>query len=122
MKRFTRVIGILFGCLFLCLLIAIAAVLTFGEFSASASTSLKSGRSITAVTHTWRGVDVTENSNDTATIDTAGYSIVVTPKQLIVDGHVFATIDGNTKSVVVDVSRGEVAFKADGDLVGTLSR
>ena len=122
MKQFKRLLGVVLGCIFLCLLGAIAFVLTFGEFTGSASTSLKSGRSITAVTHTWSGVDVTTNSKDTATITGASHTIVITPNQLIVDGRAFAQIDQAAKSIVVDVQRSEVAFKADGELVGKLTR
>src|SRR5882757_8713831 len=99
MKRFSTVIGMVLGCLFLLLLLGVAYVITFADISQSASTTLRSGRSITATSHCWNGVDLTEKGNDTVEIDTAGYAIVIAPKRLIVDGHTFATIDGNAKSI-----------------------
>jgi hypothetical protein len=122
MKRFARVIGFVVGCLFLCLLVGIAYVITFAEVSQSASTTLRSGRAITATSHCWRGVDLTEKANGSVEIDTAGHAIVVAPKQLIVDGQTFATINGTAKSVDIDISKSEVAFKVDGERVGSLLR
>jgi hypothetical protein len=122
MKRFVRVLGFVMGSLFLLLLLGIAYIVTFAEISQSASTTLRSGRSITATSHCWNGVDLTEKGNDTVAIDTAGYAIVIAPKQLIVDGHTFATIDGNAKSIDIDISKSKVAFKVDGARVGSLLR
>jgi hypothetical protein len=122
MKRFARVIGLTIGCLFLCLLIWVAYVITFAEVSQSASTTLPSGRSITATSHYWRGVNVSEKSNDTAQIETASYAIIVAPKQLIVDGQTFATIDDKAKSIDVDICTVEIAFMVDGERVGSLVR
>jgi hypothetical protein len=122
MKRVARVIGLIMGCLFLCLLIAVAYIITFAEVSQSASTTLRSGRSINATSHCWQGVNVSETSNDSASIDLAGYTIVVAPKQLIVAGQTFATIDEKAKSIGVDISHDEIAFKVDGKPVGSLLR
>jgi hypothetical protein len=122
MKRFIRVIGVVLGCLFLLLLIGIACIISFAEISQSASCTLKTGRSITATSHIWRSVNVDEKSNGTAELEAAGYVIVVAPKQLIVDGKTFATIDEKAKSVDIDISKGEVAFKVDGERVGSLQR
>jgi hypothetical protein len=122
MKRLSTVVGIALGCLFLCLLMGAAYIFTFVEVSQSASTTLRSGRSITATSHCWQGVNVSERSNDTAQIETAGYAIVVAPKQLIVDGQTFATIDEKAKSIDVDICTGEIAFKVDGERVGSLLR
>lgn len=122
MKRFARMIGIIMACLFLCLLIAVAYIITFAEVLQSASTTLRSGRSINATSHCWQGVDVSETSNDSASIDTAGCTIVVAPKQLIVAGQTFATIDEKAKSIDVDISRDEIAIKVDGQRVGSLLR
>ena len=102
---------------FLC--IVAGAVLSV---SSSASTTLRSGRSIVATSHCWSGVDLTEKGNDFVEIHSAGYSIVVAPKQLIVDGRTFAVIDDKVKSVDVDITKSKIAFKADGDPVGSLVR
>jgi len=122
MKRFARAMGWIIGCLFLCLLFGVAYIITFAEISQSASTALKSGRSITATSHTWWGVNLSEKSNGTVEIETAGYAIVIAPKQLIVDGRTFAAIDEKAKSIDIDISKSEVAFKVDGERVGSLLR
>src|SRR4051812_44873318 len=122
MKRVAPMIGIIMGCLFLGLLIAVAYIITFAEVSQSASATLRSGRSINATSHCWQGVDVSETSNDSASIDTAGYTIVVAPRQLIVAGQTFATVDEQAKSIDVDISHEEIAFKVDGKRVGSLLR
>ena len=122
MKRFSTVVGVVVGCLFLLLLVGVAYIVTFAEISQSASTTLRSGRSITATSHCWNGVDLTEKANDIVEIDTAGYAIVVAPKQLIVDGRTFAAIDDKSKSIDIDISKSEVAFKVDGEQVGSLLR
>ena len=100
----------------------VAYIITFAEVSQSACCTLRSGRSITATSHTWWGVNISEKSNGTVELEGAGYAIVIAPKQLIVDGATFATIDEKAKSVDIDISRGEVAFKVDGERVGSLLR
>ncbi len=56
-------------------------------------------------------------STDTATIRTAGKTIVVEPTRLIVDGELIANIDKEVSKVEVRVERGVVTFVADGEHV-----
>ena len=122
MKKLLRVIGWGIGCLFLLLLLGVGFVVTTADISASAGCTLPSGRSVNPTSHTWRGVDLAQKPNNIVEINTAGYSIVVTPKQLIVDGRTFAEIDDKVKSVDIDITNREIAFRADGDPVGSLVR
>ena len=110
-------------CVIFCLM---AMVLVAGVFvvaaSAGGSTSgtLASGRLVTVRSDAWSLQS--RYSADTATIDTAGYKIMVTPQELKVDGKPVATIDPAVKAVSVNVQDGTVTFLANGKSVGTYTR
>ncbi|MFO0916229.1 MAG: hypothetical protein U0795_24940 [Pirellulales bacterium] len=53
-------------------------------------------------------------SQDTATIQAGGKTIVVKPTSLLVEGVTFAVIDQSVSKVEVTVKGGEVTFVADG--------
>jgi ABC-type proline/glycine betaine transport system substrate-binding protein len=120
-KRLSKIIGILFGSLFLLFLAALAVVLTFGTVEFSSSSTLKSGRTVKVTSDRWSGVD-SQDSIDSTTLKMAGYKIVVTPKQLIVDGQPLAAIDAGVKTVAINDQKGEIKFTADGDPVASLRR
>jgi hypothetical protein len=120
-KRLSKIIGMLLGSLFLLLLAAVAVVLTFGTVSFSTSSTLQSGRTVTVQTDGWGAVD-SQDSRDTATLNMAGYKIVVAPKELIVDGQRLAAIDSSIKTVAINNQKGEITFMADGELVASLRR
>jgi hypothetical protein len=111
--------GGLFAC---CLLLALAigvvvlAVLSGG----STSGTLAGGRAVTTFSDSWY-IDALYKK-DTATIDTAGFRIVVTPDRLDVDGQRIASISAAVKSVNVRVKGGEITFQADGKWVATYQR
>lgn len=77
----------------------------------SAGGTLRSGRSI--MVHSNSLSLSTALSKDTATIDTAGKTIVVMPTQLLIDGAVVAEIDEAVKNVTINVEDGDVSFVAD---------
>ncbi|MBI1323203.1 hypothetical protein GC170_08445 [bacterium] len=61
-------------------------------------------------------------SHDTATIRTAGMTIIVKPTNLEVDGAEVATIGNDVSNIEVRVKRGKVTFVADGEPVATKLR
>jgi hypothetical protein len=86
----------------------------------SAGGTLQSGRSVSATSDSW--YLVCNNSPDTATIKTAGKTIVVAPSKVLVDGHAIAPLDVAVRSVEVKVKRGKVVLVADGNPVTTVTR
>ena len=78
----------------------------------SAGGTLSTGRSV--FTHSDSVALSSTVSQDTATIETAGKTIVVEPTRLIVDGTIVATIKEHVSNVEVVVRRGAVTFVADG--------
>ena len=110
LRRIAQVVFVTFGCLFVLLLIYVAVAMQFS--TSSAGGTLPSGRTVTTQSDSW--YISSGFSNDTATIETAGHSIVVAPTQLTVDGAIYATIAQNVKAVSVTVNDGEISFTADG--------
>jgi hypothetical protein len=82
--------------------------------------TLQSGRSVTATSDSW--YLTCNNSPDTATIKTAGRTIVVAPDRVSVDGKLVAPLDEAACSVEVHVKQGKIEFVADGTPVGTVTR
>jgi hypothetical protein len=78
----------------------------------SAGGTLQSGRSVVTFSDSW--YLSCSNSTDTATIKTAGKTIIVAPDKVTVDGQAIAPLDVAVRSVEVKVKRGEVALVADG--------
>lgn len=84
----------------------------------SAGGTLQSGRSVMAYTdaiYLW-----SNSTTDTATIKTAGKTILVKPTALVVDGTTVARIDEDVTDVRVHVKRGEVTFVTDGTQIETV--
>jgi len=102
---------------FLVVTVAFIALLTAGG---STGGTLANGRSVTANSYSWSLQS--RFSPDSATIDTAGHTIVVAPKQLSVDGKIVARINESVKTVAVNVQRGAITFVADGKTVATHTR
>jgi|GEM_PF-2755447 len=109
----------IFACLLL-LVLAVGVVVLAAFSGGSAGGTLASGRSVTTHSDAW--YLETRFSDDTVTIDTDGYKIVVAPEGLDVDGQRVAVIDAAVKSVVVNVEQGVVTFLADGTSVATYRR
>jgi hypothetical protein len=82
--------------------------------------TLQSGRSVTATSDSW--YLTCNNSPDTATIRTAGRTIVVAPAKVTVDGKLVAPLDVAACEVEVRVKDGQIEFLADGTSVGTVVR
>lgn len=93
----------------LCLAVLIALSLFAGG---SASGTLSTGRTVTA--HSDSLYLFSECSSDTATIKTAGKTIVVRPRSLLVDGQAVGSIDVRVQSVDVTVKDGAITVIADG--------
>ena len=110
LRRMAQVVFVTLGCLFVLLLICLAVAVQFS--TSSAGGTLASGRSVTTQSDSW--YISSGFSNNTATIHTAGHSIVVTPTQLTIDGAIYATIAESIKAVAVTVNDGEITFTADG--------
>ncbi|QDT40911.1 hypothetical protein Pan241w_09700 [Gimesia alba] len=111
--------GIIVFCL--TLMVFVSGILIQGATSGgSASGRLANGRSVQARSDAWSLE--TRFSGDTAMIDTAGYKIVVAPRELKVDGKPVAKIDVAVKAVDVNVQGGTVTFMANGKSVGTYRR
>jgi hypothetical protein len=114
--------AVLFGVagITLVLLLATAALLAIAiGTGSSAGGTLASGRSV--VVHSdsiWLNCQL---SSDTATIQTAGKTIVVAPGGLVVDGRRIAPLDEGAKSVVVNAKRGSITLEADGKNISTSS-
>ena len=100
------------GCLSL-LAVAVFAVGTMP--GGSAATRLASGRDVSI--HSDAFYLTSTYSRDTATIHTAGKTIVVRPGCIVVDGDVLATIDQNTAAIEIRVRRGSIQCLADGNVV-----
>ena len=102
-------------------LLLVCAFLVAAMFAgSSAGGMLSTGRSV--VTHSDSLTLSSTLSSDTATIKTAGKTLVVKPTRLTVDGTIVAIIDEEVSSVEVRVRRGVVTFMADGKLVQTALR
>ncbi|QDV25667.1 hypothetical protein Q31a_39940 [Aureliella helgolandensis] len=78
----------------------------------SAGGTLASGRSV--ITYSDAITLKSAFSADTATIETAGKQIIVSPTALVVDGISVAEIDGKVTDVEVHINSGIVSFIADG--------
>lgn len=101
---FAGIIVATVGCGIMLLLAAVAG--------GSAGGTLASGRSVMTYSD---GLMLTSTfSADTATIRTAGHTIVVAPTELTVDGRTVAKIDESVAGVNVHVQDGTVEFEADG--------
>ncbi|MCA9016857.1 MAG: hypothetical protein KDA77_16105, partial [Planctomycetaceae bacterium] len=99
--------GIIVFCL--TVMVFVAGVVIQGAASGgSTSGTLASGRSVTARSDAW--TLQSRFSGDTATIDTAGYKIVVAPQEVKVDGKPVATIDAAVKAVSVNVQDSTVTI------------
>lgn len=111
MKRVAIAIAVLFSLLLIGLVALIASAVMFSHSSVGAT--LANGRSVSADADSWyMGL---ETAADTATIRTAGRTIVVRPTTLHVDGRSVASIPATTKSVAITVQDGTVTFIADGE-------
>jgi len=119
MSRRQIVYGILGSCCGLVLLLLLFVAWTLNSGMSSGGT-LSSGRMVTASSTSWRLS--TRNSQDTATIETAGHTIVVAPTTLLVDGNKVGTIDAGVKSVSVKVTGGKITFVADGKIVAAFRK
>ena len=106
--------ALLLGAIFtsiLCAGVLIALALSGG----SAGGTLASGRSIMTYSD---GLTLKSNfSADTAIIRTAGYTIVVGPTDLTVDGRTLAQIEESVADVKVHVQNGAIEFVADGSTI-----
>ena len=113
MKLLSKIVAVALGCLFL--LFAAAAVLFFATTSVSTSSvsTLANGRTVTAISDGWGGLDASD-TKDTTTINMAGHKIVVSPTAVMVDGRLYAPIDETVKSVTINAHKGELTFEADG--------
>ena len=110
LRRIAQLVFVTLGCLFVLLLICLAVAVQFS--TSSAGGTLTSGRTVTTQSDSW--YISSGFSNDTATIETAGHSIVVAPTQLTINGAIYATIAKNIKAIAVKVNDGEISFTADG--------
>ena len=100
--------------------ILLAAIFAGGFAGGSAGGTLSTGRNVMAHSDSLSLSKVF--SSDTATIETAGMTIVVQPSSLIVDGTTVAFIDKDVSDVQVKVKQGLVTFEADGKPVQTAVR
>ena len=117
-RRVLKVVGVTFACLLAALVAFVVIALQFA--SGSAGGTLESGRSVMTYADSW--YLGTEFQGDTATIRTAGHTIVVAPTQLSVDGKMLATMDKSIAAVDVTVRDGEIWFVADGTEVARCRR
>lgn len=91
-----------------------------GLLGGSVGGTLPSGRNVTAASDGFAiGM---EYSQDTATIRTCGYTVVVAPARVTVDGQQLATLDPAMKNVDLSIKGGDVTVVADGKTVGTTRR
>lgn len=102
------------------LLIIIAAVIVLSACGllvllpgGSTGGTLSTGRSVTA--HSDSLFLSSQFLRDTATIRTAGRTIVVKPDVMLVDGRAAASIDGGARSVDVTVKNGAITATVDGE-------
>jgi len=107
------VIGLLLFCA-VCLVIVSATMFSHSSVGGSlpAGATLPTGRSISASADSWNiGL---ETSGDSATIRTAGRTILVAPTRVFVDGRFVAPIAAAAKAIEVKVNDGQVDVIADG--------
>ena len=110
-KRIAVIVGCVLSLLFVAAIaFVIVSVTMFPQGSAGAT--LSTGRSISASANHW--YLMMENSADSATIRTAGRTIVVEPTRVLVDGRFVAPIAAAAKAIEVKITDGQVAFIADG--------
>lgn len=121
MKRVLTMLAVALSCLFVLLVIGVALIITTADVATSSTSTLKSGRTVTATYHGWSGIGVADRP-DSTTINMAGRQIVVAPTKLVVEGRTIATIDAQAKSVTVDGDKHAIRFTADGRLVATVQR
>jgi hypothetical protein len=121
MRRLTTILIVALSCLVVLVLFAGSFVIATADVSTSSSSTLKSGRTVTATYHGWTGIGAAD-SDDSTTLEMAGHQIVVAPSKLIVDGRTIATIDVNAKTVAVDGDRHAIRIVADGKPIATISR
>jgi hypothetical protein len=110
------------GVAFACLLVALVTLVVIGvQFATSTSGgTLDTGRTVMTSARSW--YIGTEFQSDTATIRTAGHTIVVAPTELLVDGKSLTVIDRKISSVEVTVGKREISFVADGREVARCRR
>lgn len=95
-------------------------LLATGMGGGSTSGTLQSGRTVSASSDSW--YLTCNNAPDTATIRTAGRTIVVAPDKVTVDGKLVAPLDVAACQVEVRVRDGQIELLADGTSVGTVVR
>lgn len=115
LKRFALLATLMLG--LVTLLGSIGLVLGSGS---SAGGTLVSDRSVMTRSDSWYLSSTF--SADTATIRTAGRSIVVAPGELRVDGQKVASVDSSAKLVEVLVRGDTISFVADGMTVASSRR
>jgi len=86
----------------------------------SAHGTLSTGRSIS--TYTDSMFLSARFASDTATIKTAGKTIIVEPTELSIDGTIVANINEGVSKVEVRAMQGTITFVADGKSVQTVLR
>jgi hypothetical protein len=118
-KRSFKIVAAVFICLLVGLVILVAVTIRASGGGGSGGT-LATGRAVGTNSDGWS--TSATYGRDTATITTAGHTIVVAPTKLVVDGNAVATIDEGVKAVTVTVRRGEVSFVADGRAVVQYTR
>jgi hypothetical protein len=121
MRRLTAIVAVVLSCLFVLLVVAASLFIATAEVSTSSTSTLKSGRTVTATYRGWAGIDAADTS-DSTTVEMAGHQIVVAPSKLIVDGRTMAKLDVRAKSVVVDGDKHAIQITADGKPVATIPR
>jgi hypothetical protein len=118
LRRVLKIVGVAFACLLVALVTLVVVGMQFA--TSSAGGTLDTGRIVMASARSW--YIGTEFQGDTATIRTAGHTIVVAPTQLSVDGKALATIERSVAAVDVEVSNREISFVADGKEVARCRR
>ena len=93
----------------------VSGVLILSATGSTAGGTLASGRSVMTESDGWTLSSVF--SADSATIETAGHTIVVHPNCLVVDGRKVANIHESVAEVRVHVNDGTIGFEADGYIV-----
>jgi hypothetical protein len=110
LRRVLKVVGVAFACLLVALVTLVVVSMQFA--TSSAGGTLDTGRVVMASAKSW--YISAEYQRDTATIRTAGHTIVVAPTELLVDGKSLTAIDRKISSVEVTVGEREISFVADG--------
>jgi hypothetical protein len=105
--------------LLICLVLA--TILIGANSTCSASCALANGRSVNVDCRGLWGVGMS-NTKDMATINASVYTIVVGPKQVLVNGRSVAVLENEMKAIDVNVARGEIRFVADGKPLATWNR